>query len=142
MPTNYIARMWLTCDSASIAVLAEFDKRWTRAIERAWSTIVVPYDNDPAHPDLIAELDSRIEQVYTQIPDEWIPKDLAKENYIYQSLVPVFESATWSIGTGGAHEGYKPIMANVSGGTAPQWRVYITSSVYGYIYAHVSFVIV
>lgn len=40
----FLASMQLTCESTSLAVLAEFDKFWTRRLEDSWSALSMKCD--------------------------------------------------------------------------------------------------
>ena len=134
----YVAKLYLICDSSDPDVLKEFDRRFTRAIEREWSEIVVEKKSPSSDDDLRTVLDQEITSKYTSGPEYWIQNDISAIPLVYVSLNPSFLKSVWSPGSGGRHEANRiPIMVTTTTSTV-QWYFSASSGKGAYMFANVS----
>ena len=139
MAEAYVTRLWLTCDSEDPTVVSAFQARWTRAIETAWQALVLAYDptkTDAQNQDrLCTYLSGKVDGQFAQPAGGVIRTDLGDAGFVYQSTIPVFNTSSWSIGSGGLHESKQPVNANVVGGRA-QWSVRGANGASGFVFGH------
>lgn len=122
----FVARLSLSCDTADPAVLQTFDERWTQKLERAWSTIVVNYDDTKSEADNLtafaAHLDGMVQTQFTVTTPFLVP-DVAAYGQTFASLDPLFGGPRWKPTATGHIIVPAPVIVSTTTGGKIQWGV-------------------
>jgi hypothetical protein len=110
---SYVVQMWLTCTSSTPEAIIEFGKRWTPALQNAWSAIQCVSNN---LADLAAELNNKILADCKQ----QIANDMTGGNPSLIDGIAAYDTNVWST-SGGYHSGSHAVNVVPTVGPTLQW---------------------